>query len=271
MKSNYKKQRNHIIPSFRRSTVKNVISKAMKRYILFLFASVVFITLAKAQSNNVLFMKPQVTPQAPNISSLGSFGNFPVGHYSGTTNLNIPFYEIDLDGMKIPIQLMYNSSGVKVDQESGWVGLGWSLQVGGTIAKEVRGWNDFGGNDIDYNKYPQYFFGKNPDLDPGYYFNDSPDFPPRNSNDEIVRTFGGTDHVNSDELLILNKLSNIDTQPDMFHFNFCSYSGTMYFDRKTKTGKLFAKPIVKNPKDYLDISYDINNSKWMITGFLCRN
>ncbi|HMM05035.1 MULTISPECIES: hypothetical protein [unclassified Dysgonomonas] len=234
----------------------------MIRYILFLFISVVFITPMNAQSNNVLFMKPQVTLQAPNISSLGNFGNFPIGHYSGTTNLSIPFYEIDLDGLKIPIELRYNSSGIKIEQESSWVGLGWSLQIGGTISKEVRGWNDFGGNIIDYNKYPDYFFGKNPDPDPGYYFNDSYDFPPRNSNDEIVRTYASN---NSNEVAILNKLSNIDTQPDMFHFNFCSYSGTMYFDRKTKMGNLYAKPIVKNPKDYLDISYDIKNSKWTIT------
>lgn len=82
-------------------------------------------------------------PVSPNVASMGEFGNFPIGYHTGTPVIEFPFYEIDLDGLIIPIKLKYNSSGIRVDQESGWVGLGWSLETGGCITKEVRCFNDF--------------------------------------------------------------------------------------------------------------------------------
>lgn len=64
---------------------------------------------------------------------------------SGDFNYNIPI--MDVGGY--PINLAYNS-GVTMDQEASWVGLGWNLNVG-QIERQVRGIpDDFSGEAITY-------------------------------------------------------------------------------------------------------------------------
>lgn len=64
---------------------------------------------------------------------------------SGDFNYNIPI--MDVGGY--PINLSYNS-GITMDQEASWVGLGWNLNVG-QIERQVRGLpDDFRGDEIKY-------------------------------------------------------------------------------------------------------------------------
>jgi len=64
---------------------------------------------------------------------------------SGDFNYNIPV--MDVGGY--PINLAYNS-GVTMDQEASWVGLGWNLNVG-QIERQVRGLpDDFMGDEVTY-------------------------------------------------------------------------------------------------------------------------
>ncbi|MCO6175369.1 hypothetical protein NHF50_09970 [Flavobacterium sp. NRK F10] len=64
---------------------------------------------------------------------------------SGDFNYNIPI--MDVGGY--PINLAYNS-GVSMDQEASWVGLGWNLNVG-QIERQVRGLpDDFKGEEVKY-------------------------------------------------------------------------------------------------------------------------
>ncbi|SEK30391.1 hypothetical protein SAMN04487910_0204 [Aquimarina amphilecti] len=64
---------------------------------------------------------------------------------SGDFGYNIPV--MDVGGY--PLNLAYNS-GVNMDQESSWVGLGWNLNVG-QINRQVRGIpDDFDGDEITY-------------------------------------------------------------------------------------------------------------------------
>lgn len=84
----------------------------------------------------------QKVPANPDVAQLGRFGDIPVNKYNGTANISIPIYEIDHDGLKIPIVLKYNTGGVRVEQEASWVGLGWSLSEGITITREVNGYED---------------------------------------------------------------------------------------------------------------------------------
>lgn len=56
----------------------------------------------------------------------------------------------------IPITLTYDASGIKVDQEATWVGLGWNLNVGGCITLVPAGQVDkYGRTGLweDYEKY----------------------------------------------------------------------------------------------------------------------
>ncbi len=64
---------------------------------------------------------------------------------SGDFNYNIPI--MDVGGY--PLNLAYNS-GVTMDQEASWVGLGWNLDVG-QINRQVRGIpDDFNGDEMIY-------------------------------------------------------------------------------------------------------------------------
>ncbi|WP_068843377.1 hypothetical protein [Flavobacterium chilense] len=87
----------------------------------------------------------KVIPSSPTAASLGVYGNNPVNYYNGTIGLTVPLYEIKMANQNIPIKLDYFSTGVKVADNAGWVGLGWSLSAGGVITKTVKGSDDLFG------------------------------------------------------------------------------------------------------------------------------
>jgi hypothetical protein len=74
-----------------------------------------------------------------------------VDPFTGDFSYNIPMFDIG----GYPVNLSYNS-GVTMDQEASWVGLGWNLNTG-AITRDVRGLpDDFWGDPItrDYNTKP---------------------------------------------------------------------------------------------------------------------
>lgn len=81
---------------------------------------------------------PEIFPAAPSASELGKFGSYPVNLSTGLPQIEIPLYTIQSGDLQIPIKLMYHASGIKVNQTSSWVGLGWSLSTGGLISLETR-------------------------------------------------------------------------------------------------------------------------------------
>lgn len=84
-------------------------------------------------------------PSQPEFNSFTPIGTSDmVDLASGDFNYNIPI--MDVGGY--PLNLAYNS-GVTMDQEASWVGLGWNLNVG-QINRNVRGLpDDFNGDEIE--------------------------------------------------------------------------------------------------------------------------
>ncbi len=80
-----------------------------------------------------------VIPPSPNAAALGKFTETPVSTYTGTANVSIPIYEINEGRIKVPISLNYHTGGIRVEESSSWVGLGWSLNAGGMITRTVKG------------------------------------------------------------------------------------------------------------------------------------
>jgi len=85
-------------------------------------------------------------PAQPEFNSFTPIGTSDmVNLASGDFNYNIPI--MDVGGY--PLNLAYNS-GITMDQEASWVGLGWNLNVG-QIARSVRGVpDDFDGDEMRY-------------------------------------------------------------------------------------------------------------------------
>ena len=173
----------------------------------FIFICVFWISASYGQADDPQddpYIKQQVNkivPPSPNASSLGIYGNIPVGHYTGVPNISIPIYEIKSGDFTLPIALSYHASGIKVAQEASSVGLGWVLNAGGCIVRKIKHWDDFA-------------YG-------GYYSDQS--FPESDENNDVV------DFRDSQYLEYLN--NNKDSEPDMFSYNFGNMSGSFFFER----------------------------------------
>lgn len=59
--------------------------------------------------------------------------------YTGIINIKIPIFNIELSSEILPIYLSYCTSGIRADDLSSIVGLGWRLFAGGKISRAVRG------------------------------------------------------------------------------------------------------------------------------------
>ena len=78
----------------------------------------------------------------PNVASFNKFEDTPVSKYTGTPDISIPLYTIKEGEIEIPIVLRYHGQGIKVEEEASWVGLGWNLNVGGSVTCRVYGKSD---------------------------------------------------------------------------------------------------------------------------------
>ena len=158
---------------------------------------------------------PQVIPPSPNAASLAMYADYPVSHYTGVPNIDIPLYEIQVDGFKLPISLSYHASGIKVGQEASWVGLGWALNAGGCISRTIKCADDLVGEQV-------------PPVD-GYI--DSPEIIHGNWNDFLnthimFQSLGGG-------LTLYPRLKK-DSEPDIFYCNLPGYSSKFFIDKNKK-------------------------------------
>ncbi|MEW7291264.1 hypothetical protein [Aquimarina sp. 2304DJ70-9] len=81
-------------------------------------------------------------PNSPEAEAFTKYGNTPVRLYTGATDTSIPIYTHQGKEMSLPITLTYDASGIRVDQMATQVGLGWNLNVGGRISRNVNGLPD---------------------------------------------------------------------------------------------------------------------------------
>ena len=89
--------------------MKKIISKQSRLIFIYCIIIFAFHFEAKAQQDYFKLLNP------PNVTEFSHLNYFPVNESTGKININIPVYTIDLDGLKIPISLSYNTSGVKVN------------------------------------------------------------------------------------------------------------------------------------------------------------
>jgi hypothetical protein len=111
-------------------------------------------------------------PTQPEFNAFTPIGTSDMVNLStGDFNYNIPI--MDVGGY--PLNLAYNS-GVTMDQEASWVGLGWNLNVG-EISRQVRGLpDDFRGDKMRYenNLRDNVTVGTNFNLSPAVFGRDIP-------------------------------------------------------------------------------------------------
>ena len=147
------------------------------------------------------------------MANLGVYGEIPVSPYTGTPEVSIPLYELNLKGLSFPITLSHHSGSIKPEQHVGWVGLGWTLNAGGVIYRTINGNID----ELSTTSTDPYFYKQ------GYYFKHS---------------LLDTDKWNNKEYLLEmakeDQSSHKDRAPDEFSFNFLGISGKFYLSEKGK-------------------------------------
>ncbi len=162
------------------------------------------------------------------LSSAKSFaqGEIPVDMYTGTPRIQIPLGGVAGHELGDGLSLVYNAHGVKLNQPAGHYGVGWELDGGGYVAREIRGLPD---------DYPVY--GSDPRR--GWLNTRQSKTMPVC---QEIAGFGNTSDIStstcSDELTDYNALydfagSAMDTQPDVFTFSVGGYSGKFVFDNST--------------------------------------
>jgi len=85
-----------------------------------------------------------VIPKSPNAASLDrlDFSSFDLA--TGGTSISYNLYTVKTKSISVPVQLVYHSGGIKVDEIASSVGLGWALNVGGLISRKINGNPDEG-------------------------------------------------------------------------------------------------------------------------------
>lgn len=104
-------------------------------------------SIVLADKKNAAFLSPAAPfiggPGQPEMSSFKSVGSDNmVSPFTGDFSYNIPL--LDVGGY--PVNMFYNS-GITMDQDASWVGLGWNINPG-TVSRNMRGIpDDFDGTD----------------------------------------------------------------------------------------------------------------------------
>ena len=68
--------------------------------------------------------------------------DIPISYYTGTPSISIPIYTIKNADISVPISITYHGAGIRVEEEASQVGLGFALNAGGVIRRQIRGRDD---------------------------------------------------------------------------------------------------------------------------------
>lgn len=188
----------------------------MKKRISLLVAFIIGVNLLYGQNPTPINGEtdaemPQIMKPSPKASSIMKYGEYPVSLYTGLIDITIPVYTIERNGIRVPIEFKYHASGIKYDDTSNEVGLGWTLIVGGVITHSVRGLED--GNQ------------------PKVYAKDVSLIEPCNSKSttEDYLRLREVENGSRDFLSYDNSLDKKDGEMDMYSFSFLNHSGSFCF------------------------------------------
>ncbi len=202
-----------------------------------------FFILALMAMNAMAQEVPKIIPPSPAVAAFTKYGDIPVSNYTGIPNINIPLYQAQSRDINVPISVSYHASGIKVNEEASWVGLGWALNAGGVISRTVMGRDDFTNNSGGYHNSSELADITNlPTLGLGEssFILGCSTFP------EFECTEQGP----------FNRNSEYDFEPDQYTFSFPGGSGKYILKRNKE-------PIIQS-KDKVDIVYIDTNQSWEI-------
>lgn len=109
--------------------------KHIKRICIYFIALFGWQTAVTAQSADIL----RFIPPSPEVSAIFRYLEYPVNHSTGVPEISIPIYTVQSGSLSLPISIDYHAGGRRFSDLTGSVGLGWTLNAGGIIARTVYG------------------------------------------------------------------------------------------------------------------------------------
>ena len=170
----------------------------MLRYPLCLLIAIAVPFTVSAQSLPETAVASAVMPP-PEVAALGKYIDIPTGTFTGAMGTAVPLYTLREGPLTLPVALGYHGGGTKLAELASRVGMGWSLQAGGMITRTQRGEPDE--SQRGYIRYAKHL-GVKYDYEKELYE-------------------AGT--------------NGLDTEPDIFSFNFNGHTGRFFFDGKSIT------------------------------------
>ncbi|GHN03213.1 hypothetical protein WSM22_47020 [Cytophagales bacterium WSM2-2] len=162
--------------------------------------------------------------------------------YTGTPGVFVKLYTLTDHDLSETVSLSYNINGLNLNSPRTY-GVGWNVDVGGQVSREVRG-------------LPDDFYGTGSDMRRGWLYHGSRpnNFP--NSSDQSTSTCDEQADFN-----FINGVSYLlDSEPDLFSFSVGGISGHFVFDN---TGALSLIP-------YQDIQITPSYTGTSITGWTIK-
>lgn len=215
----------------------------------------------------------QFAPQSPEALAISRYGDQLSSLYSGSNSYSILVYQWIDNLFSLPISLEYSSNGFRPGIACSPEGLGWALNAGGVITREVRGipdetWHQgYSATDVLYSNpsgrdnpvsdyiFANAFYRSVPDPYEGYalrgfanwYNSDSPSYA--SSTQKYIYTGGLLNEFVCGSVLGSDSSILVENEPDIYHFSFPGHSGSFilqpdhvirFINSSTPSGELSA-------------------------------
>ncbi len=138
-------------------------------------------------------------PPSPGAASAVKYADVTFNPGTGMASFQVPVYELQGRHLRIPVSLCYQSGGVKVDEIPGVAGLGWALEAGGVLTRDIVYMPD------EYSNW-------------GFY-----EWP----SEELMENMNAPGYINETMAFLKRVLwRQKDTQADRYSYNVCGLHGT---------------------------------------------
>lgn len=164
-----------------------------------------------------------------------------------TSGEKVHLYDIEIDGLKIPLEISYNHEGFKAMEAPGIVGLGWVFHDIGKITRKINHLPD----DYNVSYYP-------PPESGGWFFN---------NNNQIGFT-GVYYSYDTDYSTATAIKGTIDTSPDFYNFNSSFGKRALFtFDKTVTAENISLTSLFLDTNENFILDFNVNNFHYGVDNF----
>lgn len=173
-----------------------------------------------------IFKSFGISQNSMNSLNNGKSLDTPISFYNGTSSYAIPLATVIDGALSTNISIGYQTGGIKVSDPASYVGLGWSLNIGGHLSRNINGLPDD-------SQYGYYHNGANlTNSDDNDIINGAKDAEP-DIFSFTAGNYSGKFYFNKDKFCVLIPKTDVKIIPTISGYNFTAFKiiipdGTTY-------------------------------------------